>query len=247
MSRLSVVVAALCAGLVPEALSCAESRPADATVVPRARPAAGLVVSGTVAIPYGADASSPGFSPAGDEREALGPVSIEVLEGGTIRIADSLRRALFDVRVDAAWRAASVAPAGPMPERLEPGAGGVPTAARAARTSAEDGEIVFAEGGAERRVAIRTGGPLAAIRLLGVDRAGRAFALVERYRELGRPAVDREVIVVERSGALIARTALPGIAAVRPVSDLFLTPDGALYRLSADADAVRITRYEVRP
>jgi hypothetical protein len=246
MMRLTALITALGVAAMPQVLSCAESRPPDAAIrLPEPAPAA-LVATREIEIPYGADGTAPGYSPGGNEREPLGPIAIEVLADGTIRITDSLRRSVFDVRVDSGDRTA-IAVAGPMPRRPEARSGGVPTDARAVKTSAEEGEIVFAEGGGERRVAIRAGGPLAAIRLVGVDRAGRAFALLERYRELGKPAVDREIVVLDRAGALIASAALPGVAAVPPLVELYLTPDGALYRLAADADAARVTVYEVRP
>jgi hypothetical protein len=246
MTRLSALLTAICLAAIPEALSCAEATPADATVHARDEAKASLVRVAEIDITYGFGAQSLGFSLAGGEREALGPCAIEVLDDGTIRLADTLRRALFDVRVDAQGRP-SVTPAGALPRRIEARSSGLPAVARAIKTSGEDGAIIFTENGAQHRVAVATGGPLAAIRLIGVDRSGRAFAVVERYRELGKTAIDREVIVVDRSGALVAKLALPEVPAVRPVVELFLAPDGALYRLAADADLVRVTRYEVRP
>jgi hypothetical protein len=249
MTRHPVIVAALAcvAGSIPRVLSCAEAEAADVTIGPCERAEARLVATEEIEISYGEDATSPGFAPAGDEREARGPNAIEVDDDGTIRLSDSLRRTVFSVRAHPSGRP-SIGVLGDLPPRPEPSSGGVPTATRVVKTSGEDGAIVFSDDGVERRVAVETGRPLASIRLLGVDRRGRAFVVVETFRERGRTAVDREVLVVEKSGALAARAALtvpPPI--VPPLTDMYLTENGVLYVLSTGTDGARVVRFEVRP
>jgi len=231
--------------LVPQALCCAEARPPDVSIPAAAVAQSAIRETLDVILPYGDDASSPGFSAPGEEREALGPNAIEVLEDGTVLLSDPVRRSILALRFDAAGRP-SLAVAGPLPPRPAAHSGGVPTATRVVKTSAEDGEVVFA-GGGERRVGIPAAGPLASLSLVGVDRRGRAFVVVERFRELGRTAVDRELLVVDDGGMLVARHELPEPPLVRPLVELFLTPEGVLWRLAAGADGVRVQRLEVRP
>jgi len=233
-------------GLAPQALSCAEAKPADATVHQEAQAAAGLVVTLDLELPYGEGPDTLGFSPPGEEREALGPNAIEVREDGTILLSDPVRRKVFAVRIDSSG-SPTIEVAGPLAPRPAAKSGGVPTKTRTVKTSGESGEIVFSDGGAERRVAVSAGGPLASLHLVGVDRRGRAFVVLERFRVLGGTAVDREVLVVEASGGLVARAPLPEAPLVRPLTELYLTPDGVLWRVAAGAGSVRVERFEVKP
>jgi len=244
--RIPIFLVLVAAGLFPQAISCAEARPADATVERDAPAAAMLATTLALEIPYGDGPEALGFDPPGDGHEALGPNAIEVRDDGTILISDPVRRRIFAVRVDASGRP-SITVAGPIDPRPVARRSGVPTETSTAMTSGEAGEIVFAEGGVERRVAVPAGGPMASLRLVGVDRLGRAFVVVERFVELGRTAVLREVIVIEPTGALVARADLPAAPLVHPLTELYLTPGGALYRLAAGAESVRIERLEVRP
>jgi hypothetical protein len=218
----------------------------DATVLRDTGAAARLVTTLELDLPYGEGAETLGLDPGGDGHEPLGPNAIVVRDDGTILLADTARRAVFAVRVDASGRP-TVTVVGALGPRPATSGGGVPSETHAVKTSGESGEVVFVDGGGERRVAVSIGGPLASLRLVGVDRRGRAFVVVERFRERGRAAVDRELLVIEPSGSLVARTALPDPPLVRPSVELYLTPDGALYRLAAGAEAVRVERLEVRP
>ena len=246
MLRISILLVLLAGCLFPQALSCAEARPPDATVREDVGATAGFVTALELELKYGDGAQTLGFVPAGDDHPALGPNAIEVRDDGTILLSDPVRRTVFAVRVDASGQT-SVTVAGPLGPRPAARSGGVPTDTHTVKTSGESGEIVFVDGGTERRVAVSAGGPLASLHLVGVDRRGRAFVVVERFRELGDTMVDRELLVVERSGALVARTALPEPPLVSPLTELYLTPDGALYLLAAGADSVRVVRLEVRP
>lgn len=233
-------------GLAPQALSCAEARPPDATVQSQSPAAARLVTTLELELPYGDGPGTLGFSPPGAEHEALGPNAIAVREDGAILLSDPVRRKVFAVGIDAAGHP-TIAVVGPLPPRPVAHSGGVPTRTRTVKTSGEDGEIVFADSGAERRVGVSAGGPLASLHLVGVDRRGRAFVVLERFRQLGGTAVDRELLVVEPGGALVARAPLPAAPLVHPLTELYLAPDGALWRLAAGAVSVRVERLEVRP
>lgn len=245
--RSMAIASILAAGcLVPHALSAAEARPADVAVPPGAPAASRLVTALELELPYAEGEEGLGFVPAGSEHPAFGANAIAVSGDGTILLSDPVRNKLFAVRVDASGRPA-ISVAGTLPPRPVARSGGVPTGTRAVKTSGEGGEIVFVDGGIETRVGLSAGGPLASLRLVGVDRLGRAFVVMERFCELGRTAVDRELLVVERSGALVARAALPAPPLVPPLTELYLTPDGALYLLAAGAESVRVVRLEVRP
>jgi len=246
MTRIPILLALVAGCLVPQALAGAEARPADVTVRHDAPAAAAFVTALELELPYGKGGEGLGFIPAGDEHPALGPNAIEVRDDGTILLSDPVRRKLFAVRVGASGRP-SVAVVGSLARRPLAREGGVPTDTRTVKTSGESGEVVFADGGVVRRVAISAGGPLASLRLVGVDRLGRAFVVMERFRELGRTAVDRELLVIDPSGAFVARTALPEPPLVSPFQELYLTPDGAIYVLAAGAESVHVVRLEVRP
>ncbi len=246
MVRFQVFFLLTGAALAPQALSCAESRPADITVHEDAPATARLVTTLELELTYGEGPGTLGFSPPGAEHEALGPNAIEVREDGTILLSDPVRRSVFAVRVDASGHPA-IEVAGPLPPRPVADSGGVPTKTRTVKTSGESGEVVFTDGGVERRVAVSAGGPLASLHLVGVDSRGRAFVVLERFRVLGGTAVDRELLVVETSGALVARGPLPEAPLVRPLTELYLTPDGVLWRLASGADSVHVERLEVVP
>jgi hypothetical protein len=247
MVRSPVVIALACVAVVPHTSSSADASAADAAIGPCQKAEARLVATQDIEIPYGEDAASPGFAPAGGEREARGLNAIEIADDGTIRLSDSLRGAVFAVRPRPSGPP-SIAFLRALPPRPSERSGGVPTATRAVKTSGEDGAIIFSDGGEARRVAVETGRPLAAIRLLGVDRRGRAFVLLEEFRERGRTAIDREVLVIEERGALVARTALTiPQPTVPPLVEMFLTKEGALYVLSTGTDGARVLRFEVRP
>lgn len=246
MMRVSILTMVCAALFAPQVLSCAESRPADRTIDSKAPAGADLVTTLEIELSYGEDDAHPGFRPAGNEAEAVGPDSIEVGSDGRIAISDPVNRRLLSIAVDATGDH-TVTVAGRMPSRPEADSGGVPTATRTEKRSGEAGDVVFVEDDAERRVEIPAGGPLASLRLIGVDRKGRAFVLLERFVERGMPQVDREVLVVRPDGELVARRALPDPPLVRPFNELYLTPAGDLYRLAANADGVRIERMEVRP
>jgi hypothetical protein len=246
MLRCVLVIGALGVGVYPQVLSCAEARPSETAVRAQGAAHARLVQTLDVCVPYGSDEGSLGFVPAGDEHEALGPNAFEVRRGGEIVVADIARRKIFSVRAQRDGRTvvAVVSTLGSRQE-LAPGAGA--GGARAVKTGAETGAIVFGSGADERRVAIEAGGPLASLGVIGVDGEGRAFVLVERFRKLGRTEVDREVVIVDRLGALVAKLAIPDVPAVPMLREFFLAEDGALYRMAPGVASVRFVRFEVRP
>ncbi|MDD5309431.1 MAG: hypothetical protein PHU25_19110 [Deltaproteobacteria bacterium] len=246
MLRDMVIVGILGAGLCPGVLFCAETQPPDRTLHTDETTSARLVKTLDVTVPYGSDENSLGFVPAGDEHEALGPNAFEVKNASTFMVNDIARHKFFSVRLGSGGRAAVTVVSASIPWRqLEPrmDASGV----RVVKTGAETGEIVFGSGAGERHVAIEAGGPLASLNLIGVDDAGRAFVLVERFRQVGRTEIDREVMVLDRQGALVTRLAITDIPAIPMLREFFLAEDGALYRMAPGVAAVRFTRFEVRP
>lgn len=98
-----------------------------------------------------------------------------------------------------------------------------------------------------RRIQVELGGPLASIRLIGVNATGDTFVLVERFRQRGRLAVDRQVVVLDSTGALKALLPVHGEPAVHPVRELVLGPGGALHRMVPGTGGVTFQRWEVRP
>lgn len=244
MTRLLAVLCLSLVGLYPAVLSCATARPAERSVSPEDPAASGLVVTLEIFVAYGEEDETLGFVPAGNEHEALGPNDFEVDDEGMILVRDPVRRRIFAVRPtgDDGGLLEPLGTLGPRPELPEPPAG-----LRAEKTSAETAELIIGEGESSRRVAIDARGPLASVRPVGVDGQGRAWALVERFRELGRLEVDREIVVVDREGTLVVRLEIVEAPVVMPLRELVLGPDGGLYHMVAGDEGVRFTRYEVRP
>jgi hypothetical protein len=245
--RYLMIISLLWVGLYPQLISCGTPRTADRTVRTDDPVAAAFAVTLEVEIPYGETPDSLGFTPAGDERQARGPDSFRVADDGRILVRDPVRGKLFAFDPGAGGSPAleAVADLGPRPDPslLDP-----PRAdgARVVKTSGETGEVVFESADGTRKVELDAAGPLASLRLLGIDPAGRAIVLLERFRELGRLAVDRELLAVDPQTGLVARRPIDGAPTVPPLRE-FLLVGGALFRMVAGETAVVFTRYEVQP
>lgn len=246
MRHISFLVVAFTVVLVPQVISCAEARPVDATVGTEGEPLSKLVSTSQIKLKYGDSDQAPGFRPAGEDLQAMGPNNFEVKEDGTIMMSDPVKRRLLAIRPVPSGPPL-VRRDGPLPPRQLPNRGGVPTQTHTELRSAQEGVIVFADGATQDRVSVPAGGPIAALRLVGVDCHGRAFVVLERFVELGKLEVEREVLVVTSDGDLLARRTLPEPPLVSPITELYLTPEGDLYRLAAGAESVVIERLEVLP
>jgi hypothetical protein len=247
VTRYLTIISLLWVGLYPQLISCGTPRSADRTVRLDDPASAEFVTTLALEIPYGETADTFGYIPAGDEQEARGPNSFLLADDGKIQVRDPVRGVLFafDPAAGATPKLETIAQLGPRPDQVLLGPDSAP-AARVIKTSAETGEVIFERADEPRRVEIDVGGPLASLRLLGVDRGGRALVLVERFRELGQLAVDRELLAVGPEAGLVARRALDDAPAVPPLREFFLADDG-LYRMVAGERAVVFTRYEVQP
>jgi len=242
-----MVISMLWVGLYPQLISCGTPHTAERTVrVDDAAPSE-LALTLELEIPYGESADTLGFVPAGDEHEARGPNMFQVADGDKLLVSDPVRGKLFAVEITAGGEAVleTIATLGPRPrpELMEPDCA---PAARARKISAEQGEVIFELADGPRAVEIDAAGPLASLRVLGVDRAGRAVVLLERFLELGKLAVDRELLAIDPAAGLVARRAIADAPVVPPLRE-FVFKGSALYRMVAGDTSVVFTRFEVRP
>ncbi len=135
---------------------------------------------------------------------------------------------------------------GPSSRRVRRGAQTTATRSVSVRKcNAEAGLITKAPGGEQIQVEI--GGPLASMRLIGVNAGGDTFLMVERFRHRGKLAVDRQVMVLGPEGALKARLDVVGEPTLHPEREFVLGPRGALHRMVPGDQSVAFLRWEVRP
>jgi hypothetical protein len=120
-----------------------------------------------------------------------------------------------------------------------------PSTLRLERCNAEAGLVTIAPG--VGRIQVEVGGPLASIRLIGVNAAGDVFLIVERFRERGRLDVDRHVVVLDSTGALKALMQVHEVPAIHPVRELVLGPQGRLHRMVPGTRGVTFVQWELRP
>jgi hypothetical protein len=249
MMRYLIFVVTLTLGLMPALGSCAEAnKPARSIeIVPQDTAAPATGEDRWLEAPYGDGVDEIGFEPGGNERQTLGPAWFEVDREGGILLADPVHRKIFRLTRSPAGKPgiAAVRSLGPR-EGLPPAIGTPTPVVKAIKTGAESGEIVFGEGENRERVGLELGGPLASLRLVGVCRGGDAIVAVERFRELGKLAVDREILRVSRAGEIVARIPVVGAAAAPPAREFFLAPDDTLYRMVPGTDSVVFLRWVLR-
>jgi hypothetical protein len=194
-----------------------------------------------VELGYGGAPSAIGFEPAGEERQADGPSAFEVDARGDYIVADPVHQVL--VRVALKSGVTIVSEIGTLPRR-----GGNLTTTKSAvsviKCNAEAGLVTLAPGG--KQVQVEVGGPLASMRLIGVNEAGEPFLIVERFIKRGQLAVDRQIVVLDSNGSLKALLAVKEKPAVHPERDFVLGPRGALHRMLPGTTAVAFVRWEVR-
>jgi hypothetical protein len=205
------------------------------------KPTHRLVETARVELAYGEAPLAIGFEPAGNERQANGPGAFEVDARGDYIVADPVHKVL--VRVAIKSGIPIISEIGALPRR----GGGLTTsksALRVVKVNAEAGLVTLSPGG--KQVQVEVGGPLASIRLIGVNASGDTFLIVERFVKRGQLAVDRQIVVLDSNGALKALMAVKGKPAVHPERDFVLGPRGALHRMLPGTTAVAFVRWEVR-
>jgi hypothetical protein len=160
--RYFMVISMLWVGLYPQMISCGTPRTADRTVRVDDAASCEFVETLELEIPYGESADTLGFTPAGDEQEARGPNMFQVAEDGRLLVRDPVRGKLFAVEATAGGDTAleTVATLGPRPSPELMGPDCAPVA-RARKTSAESGEVIFELADGSRAVEIDAVGPLA--------------------------------------------------------------------------------------
>ncbi len=95
-------------------------------------------------------------------------------------------------------------------------------------------------------IQVEIGGPLASMRIIGVNTSDDVFMLVERFRKRGSVEVDRQVVVVDRQGRVRATRDVVGTPALALDRDFTLGADGSLHRMIPGATGVTFVRWEVR-
>ncbi|HUU01979.1 MAG TPA: hypothetical protein VM425_11085 [Myxococcota bacterium] len=237
------LAALLAIGVGTQAGRAAEVVQPDVIVdITRARPTHRLVETSRLELAYGDAPGAIGFEPAGDERRANGPDAFEVDARGDYIVADPVHRVLL--RVALRSKVPVVSEIGALPLRGEAPAA-FSSAVRVTKCNAEAGLVSVAPGG--KQIQVEVGGPLASIRLIGVSTAGDIFLIVERFIKRGKLAVDRQVVVLDSSGALKALLQVRDKPAVHPGRDFVLGPKGTLHRMVPGTQAVAFVRFEVRP
>jgi hypothetical protein len=248
MMRYLGLIGFLVASLSPSLASCAEAKRPETTIV-LAQPAQSptLAAKHWLEVPYGETDTEIGFQAGGNEQQPLGPTWFEVDNSGGILVADPVHRKLFHIaRGNSGAPVLKVSrPLGPR-ESLPPQGNHPGTAIEVIKTGAESGEVVFGEQGNARHVGIEIGGPLATLRLVGVTERGDAVVVLEKFRELGKLAVDREIIAINPEGKILTRYPLDDqLVAAPPEIEFFVAPDGYLYRMIPGKESVVFTRREL--
>jgi hypothetical protein len=116
--------------------------------------------------------------------------------------------------------------------------------ARVEKCNAEAGLVTMGTHG--RRIQVEIGAPLASIRLLGESASGDIFLVIEQFRERRRLAVDRQIVLLDASGALKARLPVIDQPAVHPTREFALAPDGSVHQMVPGLQGVTFVRWEVR-
>lgn len=231
--------------LYSHSVFCGTPVPRGEVVIPPAALTAAPALRQTpvMGIPYGKNTI--GFAPAGDEIEARGPSWFTVTQEGSFLVADPVHNRIVEL-VHRKHLSPRVTIAGKLPRAAtmrEPLSLG---RVSAQMLGAESFAVDF-QAAPPSRIRIEWSAPLASIDLIGVDTQGQAFVLVEHYRQLGKLAVNRAIIVVTRSGQIKGFTSIEGIPSIPLHKEFQLGPDNALYRMIPGTEAVRFVRMELAP
>ena len=85
---------------------------------------------------------------------------------------------------------------------------------------------------------------LACANLIGIDKLGNTFVVVEKYISEIPLKVNREVYTISKSGNIISRLLLPNIKYLFTLKDLQIDGDGNLYHLLSYPDKVQIVKWD---
>ncbi len=84
---------------------------------------------------------------------------------------------------------------------------------------------------------------LACADLIGIDKAGNLFIIVEKYLSEIPLQIEREVYTFSKQGEILSQLALPNIKYLYTQKDLQIDADGNLYHLMSLMDRVRIIKW----
>ena len=204
----------------------------------RVQPSHRLVETSRLQLPYGLADDAIGFQPAGSERQAVGPHAFQIDAQGAWLIADPVKRRTVKVTIVEDVPVLTRAEALPQTPSAE-------TGVQVRKCNAEAGLLTIQPDG--RQIQLETGGPLASIRVIGVNPVGDIYLVIEKFRKSRTISVDREVLVIDPAGALKARLPIQDKPVIHPDRDLRLGPAGALHRMVSGSDGLTLVRWEVRP
>ncbi len=85
---------------------------------------------------------------------------------------------------------------------------------------------------------------LACANLIGIDKLGNTFVVVEKYISEIPLKVNREVYTISRTGNILSRLLLPNIKYLFTLKDLQIDGDGNLYHLLSYPDKVQIVKWD---
>ena len=241
-----------CFALYPQVASCGTAKKADKTVSLDELPSKKSLQFEEVErfkLDYGEDVDTTyGFQPGVNETNKLAPNAFEVKKDGTILVADPVHKKIFSLKRARDGRIILSVVDSYKYDRL-PGVKHKSSKNKnvsVKKTGADTADIIFDSNTAPKTVRLKIKGPLASVRLIGVNKGGDAFVVVERFVKLGSLAVEREVLVVSSNGETRARLKIDDVPFVPPVVEFQLAPDGSLYRMIPGDESVTFVRWEVR-
>ncbi len=85
---------------------------------------------------------------------------------------------------------------------------------------------------------------LACADLIGIDKNGNTFLVIEKYLSEIPLKVEREVIVISSNGGILSRLQLPSIKYLYTIKDLQIDSEGNLYHLISYPEKVLIVKWE---
>ncbi|MCP5063324.1 MAG: C40 family peptidase, partial [Ignavibacteriae bacterium] len=85
---------------------------------------------------------------------------------------------------------------------------------------------------------------LACANLIGIDKHGNIFVVVEKYMSEIPLQVERQVYTISKNGNILSRLLLPNIKYLYTLKDLQIDADGNLYQLLSYTDKVEIIKWE---
>ena len=84
---------------------------------------------------------------------------------------------------------------------------------------------------------------LACADLIGIDRFGNMFVVIEKYKSKSSFGVNREVLTISKNGNILSQLLLPTIKYLYTLKDLQIDSEGNLYHLLSYSDKVEIVKW----